>query len=281
MTQYWEVQPEWVGATVFIVGGGPSLLDLDLDVLDGQKIIAINTSYQVVPFADFLIFSDFRWWDHHRDKVDKFSGRIVCASRSPMDSRLLMVRRKVPPGLDQPNDCLPVQFTTATGAMGLAVKLGAKKLVLLGIDGRNGPSGKTHHHKPHPWDVVQGWQTKQRGDLQKMVQPLKERGIEVFLASPSDYEDLWPRVELSSLLPNKEDETEKTDPHQGTVGIGRQHLRAAVRQETDGKLRNLSGNAMAGDLSGSADQIRPDEAEASNADEERRASTTEPLGEAS
>jgi hypothetical protein len=234
MTAYWQIQPEWIGETAFIVGGGPSLIGMDLSVLKGQRVIAINTSYQIVPFADFLLFSDYNWWDHHQTKVNGFAGRMVCASRSPIDPRLLMVRRKIPPGLDQPNDCLPIQYTTVTGAMGLAVKLGARKIVLLGIDGRLGSDGKTHHHKGHPWPLVEGWEKRHYADLQKMVWPLKERGIEVGLATPSVYQEFWPFVPFASLLPfreNKDDQTEKAADDQRSMGTGRQHLREAIRQE--------------------------------------------------
>ena len=235
MTVYWQIQPEWIGQTAFIVGGGPSLCGIDLSILKGQRVIAINSSYQSVPFADFLLFSDYNWWDLHQTRVDGFHGRLVCASRSPIDQRLLMVRRKNPPGLDQPNDCLPIQYTTATGAMGLAVKLGAKKIVLLGIDGKVSADGKTHHHKSYPWPMVDGWQKRHRDDLQKMVQPLKQRGIEVILAMPSVYEDLWPLVSLSSLLPfreiNEQAETAVDDPWD--VGFGRQPIPETICQETE------------------------------------------------
>lgn len=218
MTIYWQISEEWPGATAFIIAGGPSLKSVDLSALQGQKVIAINGSYQIAPFADFLIFSDFNWWDHYKDKLGSFAGRMVCCSRTPLDNRLLMVRRKVPPGLDQPNDCLPVQFTTTTGAMVLAVKLGAKKLVLLGVDGRIDEDGSTHHYKINPFKLNDNWRIKQRGDLVKMVAPLKERRIEVVLATPSDYEDLWPRVELADLLPHEEVQEDETNIDQGPVG---------------------------------------------------------------
>jgi hypothetical protein len=234
MTVYWTIEPEWLGQTAFIVGGGPSLRSIDLNVLRGQKIIAINTSYQVVPFADFLLFADFNWWDHYSKQLDGFAGRLVCASRTPMNPRLLMVRRKVPPGLDQPNDCLPIQYTTATGAMGLAVKLGAKKLVLLGIDGKVAEDGKIHHHKSYPWPMIDGWQQRHRDDLQKMVAPLRHLGIEVVLATPSAYEDLWPLMPLSNLLPFREiadDKAEASINNQWSLGHGRQHLSETIRQK--------------------------------------------------
>jgi hypothetical protein len=234
MTTYWTIEPRWVGETAFIVGGGPSLRGVDLSVLKGQRVIAINSSYEAVSFADFLIFADYRWWDHHQSRMGNFSGRIVCASRTPIDARLLMVRRKIPPGLDQPNDCLPVQFTSTTGAMALAVKLGAKKLVLLGIDGRNDADGKTHHHKSHPWQIVPGWEQKHRDDLKKMVRPLKELRIEVVLATPSAYEDLWPRAELSGLLPFQkvaDDQAKDANIDKRPLGPRGQHLSTAIRQE--------------------------------------------------
>jgi hypothetical protein len=232
VTVYWQIEPEWVGETAFIVGGGPSVRTIDLELLRGQNVIAINTSYEAVPFAQFLIFSDYRWWDHHQSKLDKFEGRIVCCSRTPGDARLLMVRRKIPPGFDQPNDCLAVQFTTATGAMGLAVKLGAKRIVMMGIDGRNASDGKTHHHRGHPWIIVDGWEAKHRADLQKMVQPLKDLGIEILLATPSAYEDLWPRIDLRKIVPRaQENETQVADHDQRTLGPRRQHLSEAVCQE--------------------------------------------------
>jgi hypothetical protein len=238
MTVYWQIQPEWPGATVFIVGGGPSLCNVDLSILKNQRVIAINSSYQAVPFADFLLFSDFNWWDHHQTRVNSFHGRLVCASRSPSDPRLLMVRRKVPPGLDQPNDCLPIQFTTATGAMGLAIKLGARKLILLGIDGKPDVNGKMYHHKPHPWAIPPQWQERHRADLQKMVRPLEERGIGVALATPSAYEDLWPLVELKAIL------NEINNDHEH-VGNGGQHLHQTVHQEVSGELERIFGHPMA------------------------------------
>jgi hypothetical protein len=120
--------------------------------------------------------------------------------------------------------------------MGLAIKLGAKKLVLLGIDGKIAADGKTHHHKSHPWPMVADWQKRQRDDLQKMVQPLKQRGIEVVLGTPSVYEDLWPRVSLETLLPFREatdDEAEASANDHWPLGHGRQHLSEAICQKTE------------------------------------------------
>lgn len=196
---YWQISEEWPGSRVYIIGGGPSVRDIDLEALRGEKIIAINSSCFAAPFADFCIFSDTQWWHHNRAQLQGWKGRIVCCSRMLSEPGLLMIRRKVPPALDQPNDCLGIQFTTATGAIELAVRLGAKQIVLLGIDGCKSADGKSHHHKPHPWPQGNDWQNRHRLDLTKMRTPLKLRGIDVRLGTPSVYVDLWPRVELPLL----------------------------------------------------------------------------------
>jgi len=50
----------WEGETAFIVGGGPSLLDVDISVLEGKRVIGVNNAYQLLPNAPFLVFHDHR-----------------------------------------------------------------------------------------------------------------------------------------------------------------------------------------------------------------------------
>jgi hypothetical protein len=64
--QWWRVAPEWADETAFIVAGGTSVQQLDLALLRGRRVIAVNSSYEVVPFADFLFFNDASWWETHR-----------------------------------------------------------------------------------------------------------------------------------------------------------------------------------------------------------------------
>jgi len=200
VNQYWDIPVEWPGATAFIVASGHSIRSIDPELLRGQHIIAINTSYRAVPFAEYLIFSDSRWWQHHRHELQTaFPGRIVSCSQSERDQRLLRLRRSGKFCDDR--DAVTVQATTTTGAMELAVKLGSNRLVVLGLDGTVGPDGKMHHHKPHPWPPMNGWQARHRHDLVSIAAPLRQRNVEVVLATPgSAYADLWPTVALADLL---------------------------------------------------------------------------------
>lgn len=200
MSGLWRATREWEGETVFIIGGGSSVASQNLELLRGRRIIAINSSYEAVPFADFVIFSDSRWWSHHCIRLKQFKGRIVSASSTPRAPNLLRVNRKRPPGLATDQGTVTLQSTTLSGAINLVVHLGVNKIILLGIDGKAGANGKTHHHAPHPWKQAKDCWQKQRGDLVKITDELKALGIECVNASPGSAWDLWPIVRLEDHI---------------------------------------------------------------------------------
>ncbi|HET7376525.1 MAG TPA: hypothetical protein VFK30_07445 [Anaerolineae bacterium] len=199
----WRIdKKEWLGERCFILGGGASVLSQDLNRIKGEKIIAINTSFESLPFPpDFIIFSDSRWWNHNNKKLKDFTGRIVSTSsvvRGPPP--LLRMHRKRPPGLADDVGTLAIQFTTLSAAINLAVHLGVNSIVLLGIDGK-AIGGKTHHHSPHPWKTIPGCWEKQKKDLALISQQLKERGIECVNASPDSTWEFWPKVGFENVVP--------------------------------------------------------------------------------
>jgi hypothetical protein len=197
--QYWDIPPEWTGETAFVVAGGPSVGSIDLELIRGQRVIAINSSYQAVPFADFIIFADTRWYEHYRSQLVDWKGRIISCSQTARSPQLLRVARRDRPS-DDARDTLFVKKTTTTAAIELAVKLGAAKIVLLGVDGKNGPDGKTHHHGRQPWQPVAGWEANHRNDLIQLVEPLKARGVEVCHGTPGSVYDFWPTVALTDVV---------------------------------------------------------------------------------
>src|SRR5262252_9262135 len=98
---FWNVPHEWPAQTAFIVAGGPSVLQQDLELLRGRNVIAINSSVYAVPWAQFLYFGDYRWLaePENRDAVAKFAGRTVTTSRLARDPKILLCRKGDPPGL--------------------------------------------------------------------------------------------------------------------------------------------------------------------------------------
>jgi hypothetical protein len=189
---------------VFIVGGGPSVLGQNIDLLRGQRVIAINSSVFRVPWADFLYFGDWRWWNEPQNQaaVASFSGRVVTVSRMLRNDKVLICRSVSPPGLELQRDSLTQKWTSLSAATNLAAHLigPGGTIVWLGADG--GPKdGRSHHHKPHRWPQRPDTYQKQHSELVTIVPSLQALKITGFNASPGTvWTDLLPVISLEDLL---------------------------------------------------------------------------------
>jgi hypothetical protein len=202
----WNVEREWDGETAFVICGGTSVAGMDLSCLKGRKVVAVNSSYEVAPFADILFFGDQRWWSKHRSKVISFKGRIATASaraeKKDPKRLLLLKRRTPPPGLVVDSDCVVMERTSLQAAMNLLVHLGVKRIVLIGADMRRGADGKSHHHSPHPWKNKPGdksWDLQMK-QLQLIVDPLKKLQVEVINTSMISRLPWWPKMTLEEAI---------------------------------------------------------------------------------
>lgn len=198
--QYWVIPTEWPGETAFVVAGGPSVATQPIELLAGRKVIAVNNSWTVVPNADFLFFGDSRWWQHYGRAAEKgFRGRIVtCASGVSHIPRLLRVRAFSPPHLSGDRSAVMMRRSSVSGAINLAVLLGAAKIVLLGVDAKPGAAGRTHHHDPHPWGQRPKCWDDQRNEFYELAKSL--RGVEVINASPGSACKSWPVMTLEQAI---------------------------------------------------------------------------------
>jgi hypothetical protein len=202
---FWSVSREWPGQTAFIVAGGPSVLGQDLDLLHGRNVIVINSSVYKVPWADFLYFGDWRWWNEpeNRAAVANFRGRVVTVSRLVRDQKVLICRIASPPGLELQTDSLMQKSTSLTAATNLAAHLigPGGTIVWLGADGRIAADGRTHHHKPHRFAHRRDCYNKQHAELVTIVPSLQAMKISLFNASPGTaWADLAPIVSLEDML---------------------------------------------------------------------------------
>jgi hypothetical protein len=201
---FWSVPREWEHETVFIVGGGPSVLGQDLEPLRGRRVIAINSSVFAVPWADILYFGDWRWWNEpdNRAAAASFAGRVVTTSRMVSSPKVLVCRKTNPPGLAGVPDSLMQKWTSLTAATNLAAHLigPGGTIVWLGADGKIA-DGRTHHHRPHRWPHRPGCYDKQKADLVTIIPSLQRLGIAAYNASPGTaWTDLLPPIDLQEAL---------------------------------------------------------------------------------
>jgi hypothetical protein len=203
----WIINREWQSQTAFIVGGGPSVKQQNLELLRDKNVIAINSSYLAVPWSQFLFFGDARWYNEERRKraatIDAYAGRIVTCSAVVRGPRLLgLWRVNPPPGFAEQPTHVASQRTNLQGAMNMAAHLGCNRLVLLGADMGRAPDGVSHHHDPHPWPNAPGnadWDLQMQ-QLRLIAEPLQKREIEVINTSAMSRIDWWPKQTLEQAI---------------------------------------------------------------------------------
>jgi hypothetical protein len=148
------VLPDLSDSTVFLLGGGPSLLDslpelekhLEHKEIRKWKIFSINESIYVAPYSDLLFFRDTSWYLGNKSVVDAWTGVVVTSTASKFyDPKVNVVKMKHCDNFLIGGDTIKYGRSAGHIALSLAIDLGAKKCMLLGYDCRI-VNGRTHFH---------------------------------------------------------------------------------------------------------------------------------------
>ena len=199
--------PDWRGETIVIVGTGPSAASADLSLLRGRaRIIAIKSSWKLVPFADALYGVDRGWWLAQQG-APGFRG--LKFTPSPTAARLYKLTQVTL----RPVETIMVDTVGVIGcglrsgggysgfqAINLAVQFGARRIVLVGFDMT---LARGAHWCPQEQGVsrpdairTETW----RRSLDGCAAVFERLGIEVLNATPHSALTAYPRVSIEEAL---------------------------------------------------------------------------------
>ena len=129
MTTKWEIKPIWQGETVAILGNSQSMTKALAKRLRGYKRIAVNQAVMYALDADLFVALDphHPFWERAKD----FTGLRVCGVECEIDALYAgmfyeTVTLKSGASIEIRNNFL--------AAIRIAVRLGAKKIILAGLD---------------------------------------------------------------------------------------------------------------------------------------------------
>lgn len=206
-TQKPEWFPDWGGGTCAIVASGPSAVREPFHLLQARrdiKVVAINTSFQLVPWADMLYACDGKWWDHFKG-VPEFAGLKVTYERdaarkyqlhrievAKFGNELLVAT----PGL------VGAGGNSGFQALNLMVQVGLKQIILIGFDMQ--VAGGGHWHPRHPYPLsnpdaacnIPRWRKAIDGAARKLAE------LDVRVVNCSMVSDLraYPKMPLEEVL---------------------------------------------------------------------------------
>jgi hypothetical protein len=187
----------------FILGGGPSLKDVDLSLIKNEYIIGINEAFRLGTFINTWLFCDSSFYKNHREDIQKWPNSIVsCAGAAKNNKKVEYYQRCKkhiicfePGKLAFPNG----MANSGATAINLAIREGFNTIILLGFD-MQFVNGKANYHDYY----------KKKNSRQDIYNRFmlhfeaiaKETDKTIINATPNSALNCFPKIELEDLLSN-------------------------------------------------------------------------------
>lgn len=195
-----KIQPEFLGETVFIVGGGPSLKNFDFSQLKGKRVIAINRAFEFVPFADYLYWSDISFYEKYKEGIHDFKGKKVTNKSYPIRNDIINLENSGKLGLDLNPNSIKHGGNSGYAAINLAYHLGAKTIVLLGYDMQK-IENESHFHGGYGRKVDNSlYDNLFLPHFQSLVEPLRDKKVVVYNANINSKLECFTKCDIDFAL---------------------------------------------------------------------------------
>lgn len=151
-----ELQKKIKNKTIFIIGGGPSIQDVDFDLLQDEITISINDAFKWFPQTTLIYWVDDSWASENYDKLKVHDCKLLFTSKQAQhisytvnkDPRTILgatiLRRTGDFGFDKQSDCV-MGNNSGTQVLNLCMNMKPKVIVLLGFDMKH-KGNKSHWH---------------------------------------------------------------------------------------------------------------------------------------
>lgn len=192
----------WPGATIVIIGTGPSLTQEDVSYCHGRaKVIAIKDAIQMAPCAECLYSCGGdagRWWQRNGDSLNDYEGlRYTLDPAAEKWAGVLENTGFI--GLETYPNGLRTGHNSGYQAIGLAVHLGAAKIILVGYDLMPSADGKDHFFGAH-WHKATPPFDRFRPLFDTLVEPLKALDIQIINATRRTALTCFPQMSIQEAL---------------------------------------------------------------------------------
>jgi hypothetical protein len=203
---------DWHDRPVALVGGGPSLAGFDFERLRGRfRVVAINATVFDIPWVDAGFSLDQRamrnWWGKYTKlNIPLYfaipKSILVNMSERPT-ANMRFIRRFQGEEFNSAGWMISCGGSSGYGALQLAFKKRARKIVLLGFDYGFTQPGVWHHNEHHYnfWQSQSTLRWRQFAASFNVAAPvLKTAGVEVINASPSSTITCFPRLSIDEAI---------------------------------------------------------------------------------
>jgi len=204
----------WENSTVYILGGGPSLLDQDLSLIYNKRVIGVNQAYKLGNWIDVCWYGDKQWYPSQLPNINSFKGLILTCSAEAQEPRryknVNYIGRGAQSGIyTEKNTHIAWNGNSGASAVNVAWWFGADRVVLIGFDCQlpeDKRNGRTHWHDDYGKRI-----NKRTGQLidnysrflqywPKVKKDADKLGLEIYTTTPnSGLKDIFEYKPLEDL----------------------------------------------------------------------------------
>lgn len=204
--------PNWKDQYVAIIGGGASIKRSEVDSLKGKlRVVTINESWQLAPWADALYSCDAKWWRLRKNEWKNFQGLKITADEIAI--REFPELKKIYFKASNPGNYVRHFIMEKYGEVGTGqgsgfqvinwlAQLEVKGIAMLGYDGCI-IDNRVHWHGSHPAELNNpdnstfiAWKRW----LENAAPQLGALGIEVINCSMLSTIGCFPRIEVAATM---------------------------------------------------------------------------------
>lgn len=191
----------WEGQDVYILGGGPSLAQVDVRRLMGRNVIAINMAYRLAPWFPVIYLADPKLFLRWQSELSGYPGTVLTTAGPLRGRRDVLALRHDHKRFGLSTKQEEVYWNRSSGAcaIDIAAHLGARRVILFGYDMRR-VDGRSNWHDYYQTDNDDTYALF-RQPFAKIAADLRVQGIECINATPGSALTCFPIVEPGDVLP--------------------------------------------------------------------------------
>lgn len=170
----------------------------DFERVRDLRTIAVKDGYLKAPHADVLMIGDHRYARRNPD-LSAYKGPLILYTDQKLlpeelhDDRIRFIPKVAGRGISRNPAELRGTFTTTALAINLAVLRGAKRILLVGVDGKPGEGKRRWFSRDDTEQWPERYQ-KQRWGYNRLADDLRRAGVAVLNLNPDSAVDTFPRV---------------------------------------------------------------------------------------
>ncbi len=208
---YWTIPEIWKGETCIILGGGPSLAQVDLELVKQHKVIAVNDAYKLGQW-DCCYFKDDNWYyqdafkdhpeaGHNGEHLERFNGLKITSCEGLIDEPdIKVLKRGRRNHLELDREFITHCSNAGAEALALAIMLGSSMILLAGFDMKP-LNGKHNWHDNHIRQMNEEIYKFQFMDpFKTLAIGAKARGVEIINCTIGSALGIFPIVPIEEVL---------------------------------------------------------------------------------